>query len=146
MEWRWESNDPGGLERLSERLWQGGESAERQQEIAPLFSVDPRSFGRHGFFALFGGAIGHKQHTLSFIPLLQIIERSLRRGVYGADLSDTHLKHEGPYLIRAKGLKRRGRSEMGLGYGRFKKELRLGEVAEWLKAHAWKACLGETLT
>src|SRR5665213_3006846 len=21
-----------------------------------------------------------------------------------------------------------------------------GEVAEWLKAHAWKACLGETLT
>ncbi len=22
----------------------------------------------------------------------------------------------------------------------------LGEVAEWLKAHAWKACLGETLT
>jgi hypothetical protein len=23
---------------------------------------------------------------------------------------------------------------------------RVGEVAEWLKAHAWKACLGETLT
>jgi hypothetical protein len=22
----------------------------------------------------------------------------------------------------------------------------VGEVAEWLKAHAWKACLGETLT
>ena len=21
-----------------------------------------------------------------------------------------------------------------------------GEMAEWLKAHAWKACLGETLT
>src|SRR5216683_7074385 len=23
---------------------------------------------------------------------------------------------------------------------------RAGEMAEWLKAHAWKACLGETLT
>ena len=23
---------------------------------------------------------------------------------------------------------------------------RVGEMAEWLKAHAWKACLGETLT
>ena len=22
----------------------------------------------------------------------------------------------------------------------------LGEVAEWLKAHAWKACIGETLS
>src|ERR1700691_6766888 len=22
----------------------------------------------------------------------------------------------------------------------------IGEMAEWLKAHAWKACLGETLT
>ena len=22
----------------------------------------------------------------------------------------------------------------------------IGEVAEWLKAHAWKACIGETLS
>ncbi len=32
-------------------------------------------------------------------------------------------------------------------YGKFKKaEHAFGEMAEWLKAHAWKACLGETLT
>ena len=26
------------------------------------------------------------------------------------------------------------------------KLFKAGEMAEWLKAHAWKACLGETLT
>ncbi len=31
-------------------------------------------------------------------------------------------------------------------YGRFKVVTNPGEMAEWLKAHAWKACLGETLT
>ena len=24
--------------------------------------------------------------------------------------------------------------------------IKIGEVAEWLKAHAWKACIGETLS
>jgi hypothetical protein len=31
-------------------------------------------------------------------------------------------------------------------YVNFNKERLPGEMAEWLKAHAWKACLGETLT
>ena len=32
-------------------------------------------------------------------------------------------------------------------YVKFKKDNHPhGEMAEWLKAHAWKACLGETLT
>src|SRR5438132_135538 len=29
---------------------------------------------------------------------------------------------------------------------RFGEASQTGEMAEWLKAHAWKACLGETLT
>jgi hypothetical protein len=36
---------------------------------------------------------------------------------------------------------------VGLDWSRSRERPRIyGEMAEWLKAHAWKACLGETLT
>lgn len=52
-------------------------------------------------------------------------------GVHGADIP--HRNPEGEHLPNPRG-------ETG------RREGKDGEVAEWLKAHAWKVCLRETVT
>ena len=55
-------------------------------------------------------------------------------------------------IINANSLWRTGQEWPAVGivlsaeYAKFKQACRAGEMAEWLKAHAWKACIGETLS
>ena len=67
-----------------------------------------------------------------------------------ARLSLYHFKSPAP--ARLVSLRKTGGRATFPFYGRARRacypgeSLRAGEMAEWLKAHAWKACIGETLS
>ena len=62
--------------------------------------------------------------------------RSARREISGLVTPLILLRHPKP----------RWKTACMLSWKRFQRCPEAGEMAEWLKAHAWKACLGETLT
>ena len=60
--------------------------------------------------------------------------------------SDGKIKCLGALALRALVSTRYPATVPNIPPGKSRSQLTQGEMAEWLKAHAWKACLGETLT
>ena len=81
---------------------------------------------------------GHQDEDASYSPARQDEDTSYSPARQGGDASETSRTEH--WLIRKT-------DGAPLAFAKLKThDPRAGEMAEWLKAHAWKACLGETLT